>query len=113
MKLKLHRVAEFTGAVGSFELDSLAEGYSIDSRTIKPGEIFFAGKGERLDGHDYVEAALQNGALSAVIDRTRVARFPDTSKFLVVDGTLRALQALGAALRRRGGKPLVAVTGSA
>src|SRR3954471_2602015 len=113
MKLKLHRVAEFTGAVGTFELDAVAEGYSIDSRSIKPGEIFFAVKGERLDGHDYVEAALQNGALAAVIDRKRVARFPDTSKVLVVDDTLLALQSLGAAVRRRWGKPLVAVTGSA
>jgi len=113
MKLQLHRVAEYTGAVGTFELDAVAEGYSIDSRSIKPGEIFFAVKGERLDGHDYVEAALQNGALAAVIDRKRVARFPDTSKVLVVDDTLLALQSLGAAVRRRWGKPLVAVTGSA
>jgi UDP-N-acetylmuramoyl-tripeptide--D-alanyl-D-alanine ligase len=113
MKLKLQRVAEFTGAVGIFELDAVAEGYSIDSRSIKPGELFFAVKGERLDGHDYVEAALQNGALAAVVDRKRVARFPDTRKLLVVDDTLVALQALGAAVRRRWGKPLVAVTGSA
>jgi UDP-N-acetylmuramoyl-tripeptide--D-alanyl-D-alanine ligase len=113
MKLQLHRVAEYTGAVGTFELDAVAEGYSIDSRSIKPGEIFFAVKGERLDGHDYVEAALQNGALAAVIDRKRVARFSDTSKVLVVDDTLLALQSLGAAVRRRWGKPLVAVTGSA
>src|SRR5436305_4663359 len=113
MKLKLHRVAEFTGAIGNFELEATAESYSIDSRSIKPGELFFAVKGERLDGHDYVEAALQNGALAAVVDRKRVARFPDTSKLLVVDDTLIALQALGAAVRRRWGKPLVAVTGSA
>jgi UDP-N-acetylmuramoyl-tripeptide--D-alanyl-D-alanine ligase len=113
VKLKLHRVAEFTGAVGNFELDATVEGYSIDSRTIKPGELFLAVKGERLDGHDYVEAALQNGALAAVIDRRRVARFADTSKLLVVDDTLVALQALGAAVRRRWGKSLVAVTGSA
>src|SRR5689334_8271187 len=113
MKLKLYRVAEFTGAVGNFELDAQAEGYSIDSRTVKPGEIFFAVKGERLDGHDFVEAALQAGALAAVVDRKRVARFSDQSKLLVVDDTLVALQSLGAAVRRRWGKPLVAVTGSA
>jgi len=113
MKLKLHRVAEFTGAIGNFELDASCEGYSIDSRTIKPGELFFAVKGERLDGHDYVEDALQNGALAAVIDRKRVARFADTSQLLVVEDALIALQALGAAVRRRWGKPLVAVTGSA
>src|SRR6266699_885635 len=104
MKLKLHRVAEFTGAVGNVELDSVAEGYSIDSRTVQPGELFFAVKGEHLDGHDFVEAALQNGAIAAVVDRKRVARYADTSKLLVVDGALLALQALGAAVRRRWGK---------
>jgi UDP-N-acetylmuramoyl-tripeptide--D-alanyl-D-alanine ligase len=113
MKLQLHRVAEFTGAVGTFEMDSVAEGYSIDSRTIQVGELFFAVKGEHLDGHDFVEAALQTGAVGAVVDRKRVARFSDASKLLVVDDTLAALQGLGAAVRRRWGKPLVAVTGSA
>ncbi len=113
MKLQFHRVAEFTGAVGNFEPDAIAEGYSIDSRTVKPGELFFAVKGEHLDGHDFVEAALQNGAAGAVVDRKRVARFSDTSKLLVVDDTLLALQGLGAAVRRRWGKMLVAVTGSA
>jgi len=113
VKLQLHRVAEFTGAVGNFELDAITEGYSIDSRSIKPGDLFFAVKGERLDGHDFVETALRNGAIAAVVDRKRVARFPDSSKLLVVDDTLLALQALGAAVRRRWGKTLVAVTGSA
>jgi UDP-N-acetylmuramoyl-tripeptide--D-alanyl-D-alanine ligase len=113
MKLQLHRVAEFTGAVGNFELDAIAEDYSIDSRTLKPGELFFAVKGESLDGHDYVDAALQAGAIAAVVDRKRAARFADASKLLVVDDTLLALQALGAAVRRRWGKTLVAVTGSA
>ena len=38
-----------------------AQGYSIDSRTVQPGELFFAVKGERLDGHDFVEQALEPG----------------------------------------------------
>ena len=46
-------------ATGSFNGEAFAIGYSIDSRTIQPGELFFAVKGERLDGHDFVEAALQ------------------------------------------------------
>jgi len=113
MKLPLHRVAEFTGAVGNFELDSVAEGYSIDSRTIQPGELFFAVKGERLDGHDFVEAALQKGAIGPSSIASVWRAFSDASKLLVVDDTLAALQALGAAVRRRWGKSLVAVTGSA
>ncbi len=68
MKLPLSRVAEFTQGSGSFDHAAIAEGYSIDTRTLRPGELFFAIKGERLDGHDYVEAALQAGAVAAVIE---------------------------------------------
>ena len=50
----------------------VAQGYSIDSRTIGAGELFFAVKGERVDGHHYVAAALANGAVAAVGFRYRV-----------------------------------------
>ena len=59
MKLSLGRIAEFVQGNGSFDAAAIAEGYSIDTRTLRPGELFFAIKGERLDGHDYVEAALR------------------------------------------------------
>jgi UDP-N-acetylmuramoyl-tripeptide--D-alanyl-D-alanine ligase len=52
MKLPLARIEEFLSATGECELKELATGYSIDSRTIQPGDLFFAVKGERLDGHD-------------------------------------------------------------
>ena len=48
MKLPLGRIAEFIGAVGEFDGAAVAGGYSIDSRTIAPGELFFAVKGERV-----------------------------------------------------------------
>ena len=69
MKLSLGRVAEFVQGSGSFDHAAIAEGYSIDTRTLRPGELFFAIKGERLDGHDYVEAALAAGAVAAVIEQ--------------------------------------------
>jgi UDP-N-acetylmuramoyl-tripeptide--D-alanyl-D-alanine ligase len=47
-------------------------GYSIDSRTVAAGELFFAVRGERHDGHDFVEAALRRGAVAAVVSRARV-----------------------------------------
>ena len=62
MKLPLSKIAEFMGATGEFPSEEVAQSYSIDSRTIGKGELFFAVKGERLDGHDYVGAALQKGA---------------------------------------------------
>ena len=45
----------------------VASGYSIDSRTIAPGELFFAVRGERLDGHDFLAAAFERGAVAAVV----------------------------------------------
>ncbi len=113
MKLALWRAAEFMPATGDFNGEAVAAGYSIDSRTTQPGELFFAVKGERHDGHDFVEAALQAGAVGAVVQSEQAQRFADKSRLLLVDDTLTALQRLGAAVRRLWAKPLVGVTGSA
>jgi UDP-N-acetylmuramoyl-tripeptide--D-alanyl-D-alanine ligase len=94
----------------------LAEGYSIDSRTISRGEVFFAVRGERLDGHDYVAAALERGALAAVVSRARVAGLPDAAlahPLLITEDPLAALQLLAAHVRRQWGKRVIAITGSA
>jgi len=113
MKLTLSRIAGFASASGEFESQTIASGYSIDSRTVQPGELFFAVKGERLDGHDYVEQALAKEAVAAVVQKDQLSRYPAKSKLLLVDDTLVALQSLATAVRRLWGKPLVAVTGSA
>jgi UDP-N-acetylmuramoyl-tripeptide--D-alanyl-D-alanine ligase len=113
MRLPLSRVAEFTQASGRFDHAAIAEGYSIDTRTLRPGDLFFALKGERLDGHDYVEAALHAGAVAAVVASGQLSRFGDQSKMIVVGDTTVALQNLGAAARRLWGRKLIAVTGSA
>jgi UDP-N-acetylmuramoyl-tripeptide--D-alanyl-D-alanine ligase len=113
MKLSLDRVAEFTEGVGSFDPAAMVEGYSIDTRTIRPGDLFFAIQGERLDGHDYVEAALKAGAVAAVIARDHFPHFATKSNLIAVSDTTVALQRLGAAVRRLWGKKLIAVTGSA
>jgi UDP-N-acetylmuramoyl-tripeptide--D-alanyl-D-alanine ligase len=94
----------------------VAQGYSIDSRTVVAGELFFAVRGERLDGHDYVAAAIERGAIAAVVSRARVAALPDAAlavPLLIAEDPLIALQALAAHVRRRWGKRVVAVTGSA
>lgn len=113
MKLPLSRIEEFLSATGECELKEVATGYSIDSRTIQPGELFFAVKGERFDGHDFVLQALERGAVSAVVRKDRLARFPVKTCLLAVDDTLVALQTLATAVRRLWGKPLIGVTGSA
>jgi UDP-N-acetylmuramoyl-tripeptide--D-alanyl-D-alanine ligase len=113
MKLTLARAAGFMPASGDFNPDAAAGGYSIDSRTLQPGDLFFAVRGERLDGHDYVAAALDRGAVAAVVEHAQRERFASKSQLLVVDDSLLALQRLGAAVRRVWGKPLIGVTGSA
>jgi UDP-N-acetylmuramoyl-tripeptide--D-alanyl-D-alanine ligase len=112
MKLPLWRVAEFTAASGEFDQELVALGYSIDSRTLNPGDLFIALPGERFDGHDYVAAALEKGAVAALVQEDRKAE-GDPRRLLHVEDTLHALQSLGAAARRLWGKPLLAVTGSA
>jgi len=94
----------------------VASGYSIDSRTVAPGELFFAVRGERLDGHDFVAAAVARGAVAAVVSRARVATLPDAAlavPLLITEDPLIALQALAAHIRRQWGRRVVAVTGSA
>jgi len=112
MKLPLWRIAEFAGAKGEFDQELVAMGYSIDSRTLNPGDLFVALKGERFDGHDYVSAALEKGAVAAIVQAGHKVN-ADPRRLLHVEDTLRALQSLGAAARRMWGKPLLAVTGSA
>jgi UDP-N-acetylmuramoyl-tripeptide--D-alanyl-D-alanine ligase len=113
MKLPLAQVAEWTSAAGNYEPSKVVQGYSIDSRSIGAGDLFFAVKGERLDGHDYVDAAFGRGAAAAVVGKDQLPRFADRSQILAVDDTLVALQSLGKAVRREWGKPLIGITGSA
>jgi UDP-N-acetylmuramoyl-tripeptide--D-alanyl-D-alanine ligase len=122
MKLTLAEIAMGAGAMLEAPASVpnagalVAAGYSIDSRTIAPGELFFAVRGERLDGHDYVAAALERGALAAVVSRARVAGLPDAalaSPLLITGDPLAALQLLAAHVRRQWGKRVVAITGSA
>jgi UDP-N-acetylmuramoyl-tripeptide--D-alanyl-D-alanine ligase len=112
MKLTLSRIAEFVSATGSFAPEEVAQGYSIDSRTVGPAQLFFAVKGERLDGHDFVEQALERGVVAAVVRKDQLGRYPARARLLAVEDTLVALQTLAMAVRKLWGKPLVGVTGS-
>jgi UDP-N-acetylmuramoyl-tripeptide--D-alanyl-D-alanine ligase len=91
-------------------------GISIDSRTIAPGEAYFAIKGDVHDGHDFVGAALKAGGGLAVVARDRVEGLRDASgddtRLIAVDDVLAALRDLGAAARARSAAKIVAVTGS-
>jgi UDP-N-acetylmuramoyl-tripeptide--D-alanyl-D-alanine ligase len=114
MNLNLSEVISTLGASGALESTLAATGYSIDSRTIATGDCFFAVRGARLDGHDYVQAALDKGACAAVIDESRRASFPQESqaKLIGVRDPLEAMQRLAAHVRRKWGGPVIAITGS-
>jgi len=113
MKLPLSRVAEFLKATGEFDRQAVAQAYSIDSRKIHSGDLFFAVKGERLDGHDFVAEAREKGAVAAVVRKDQLTRYPSQTGLLAVEDTLTALQTLATAVRRLWGKPVVGITGSA
>ncbi|KAF0675450.1 UDP-N-acetylmuramoyl-tripeptide--D-alanyl-D-alanine ligase [Profundibacterium mesophilum] len=88
-----------------------ASGISIDTRTLRPGDLFVALKAER-DGHDFVAAALEKGAAAALVSR-RPDDVPPDAPLLVVPDVLAALEALGRAGRARCTGRVVAITGSA
>jgi UDP-N-acetylmuramoyl-tripeptide--D-alanyl-D-alanine ligase len=113
MRLRLGEVAEILG-VASQAPEREVQGYSIDSRTLAPGQLFFALRGPRFDGHQFVASALERGAAGAVVEKTFCQQAPPEilASLVSVPDTLQALQELARAVRRQWGKPLIAVTGS-
>ncbi|MGU3398220.1 UDP-N-acetylmuramoylalanyl-D-glutamyl-2,6-diaminopimelate--D-alanyl-D-alanine ligase [Brucellaceae bacterium D45D] len=88
-------------------------GISIDSRTLKPGEAFFAIKGDQFDGHDFATSAMAAGAALLVVAEHRLPAFGNVKvPMIVVDDVLEALTKLGVASRARSKAQIIAVTGS-
>src|SRR4051812_28250668 len=116
------------GETASAELfDKEIKDFSIDSRSVGVGELFFAlsqedyaragFNGTFADAHQYIEAALENGAVGAVARADRVRSDVNLQrlqgKLLLVDDAIAALQTLAHRVHERWGKPVVAITGSA
>jgi UDP-N-acetylmuramoyl-tripeptide--D-alanyl-D-alanine ligase len=116
MRWTLKQVAESLVATLGSGLDPLARvaGVSIDSRTVRAGELFIAIHGPRHDGHDHLAGALERGALAAVVAESRWRKFPEALRnhCLVVDDTLLALHQLASTVRTAWGKKIAGVTGS-
>jgi UDP-N-acetylmuramoyl-tripeptide--D-alanyl-D-alanine ligase len=106
-------------ALRSGPLKTAVTGVSTDTRSLKPGDLFVALRGERFDGHDYVEAALAAGACGAVVEgpswaeRGEAAAVEARAAVYPVEDTLAALGALAREVRRKSGALVLAVTGSA
>src|SRR5581483_892031 len=107
MTLDLQEVRRVIGAVGTAR-GVKAAGWTVDTRTQNPGDVFFALRGPNFDGHDFVGTALAKGAAAVVAEKgTGVAGE------LVVSDSLAALQALASWTRQRWGGKVIGVTGSA
>jgi UDP-N-acetylmuramoyl-tripeptide--D-alanyl-D-alanine ligase len=98
------------------------DGVSIDTRTLTPGELFFAIRGERFNGADFARAAIDAGAGGVVVERGRGSELAQQkgvrplfsgAAIIEVDDAIMALQALAQAVRRASGTKVVAITGSA
>jgi UDP-N-acetylmuramoyl-tripeptide--D-alanyl-D-alanine ligase len=104
--------AEVFGVVAGQMLDKVLTGAAMDSRLVRPGDLFFCLPGTRVDGHDFAAQALRAGAAAVVANR----RLPVAQAFgpiLVVADTVRALGELGRAWRMLTSAKVVGVTGSA
>ena len=107
--------AELTRALGAASSEALSAtigGVSIDSRTLEPGDLFFAIRGDAHDGHDHVARAFEAGAAAAVVSRERAPHLTALGPVFAVEDTLKAMERLGVAARARSTAKIVAVTGS-
>jgi UDP-N-acetylmuramoyl-tripeptide--D-alanyl-D-alanine ligase len=93
-------------------LPASATGISIDSRTLAPGEAFFAIEGENRDGHAFVPSALERGAAVAVVTDAKREQMPSGAPLLIVHDVLQGLRDLARAARARSPARVIGVTGS-
>src|SRR5262245_53500899 len=107
MTLQLQEVARAMDAQGS-PAPLAVSGWSVDTRTQAPGDVYFALRGPNHDGHDFVAVALERRAAAVVVERSS-----DAGVELIVRDSLRALQDLGKFARERWGQKVIGVTGSA
>ncbi|MBD2184599.1 UDP-N-acetylmuramoyl-tripeptide--D-alanyl-D-alanine ligase [Planktothrix sp. FACHB-1355] len=93
-------------------LATLATGISTDTRSLMPGEVFLALRGENFDGHKFVRSAVEKGAIAIITERDVDDKLPADFPELRVADTLKAYQAIASWWRDRFPIPVIAVTGS-
>jgi len=111
--LSTEQIAQFAGAVSqNGPSGRLIANLSTDSRTVQPGELFVALRGENFDGHKFVEQATQRGAAGAIVETKWTSKASPDFPLLRVADTLVAYQQIAAHYRRSLGIKVVAITGS-
>ncbi len=107
---------EILGAVKGKHLggrkDDLLKGVSIDTRTLEPGELFVAIKGDRFDGHDFLEEALERGAKGILVSKKYKGSPPEDVLVIKVKNTTKALGVLARYYRQKLPARVVAITGT-
>lgn len=107
--IPIRRIAHFLGAVGDFDLQ--VSGYQIDSRRINQGDLFFAWKGLKVDGHDYLEDVKKRGGIAAVVSKSYQG--PDHGLILFrVENVLDCLQGLARFFLEENKSKIIGITGS-
>ena len=111
--LTLSQIAQFAEAsLSSGDGTVVINKVSTDSRTIKPGELFVALRGENFEGHDFIEAGAKAGATGALVDLNWAGNVPNNFALLRATDTLQAYQTLAANYRRSLALKVLAITGS-
>ena len=105
-------LASWSGGAWTIDPAPVATGVCMDSRNAKQGDLFVALRGEQVDGHDYVEAALARGAVAALVDRDFATCHPDVHPLLAVEDVTAALTALARGYRQTWRAVVVGITGS-
>jgi UDP-N-acetylmuramoyl-tripeptide--D-alanyl-D-alanine ligase len=112
-KIKIADIIEATGGTLLSGSRNVAfSGVCIDSRKIRKGEVFFAIKGTRFDGHDYIVDAIERGATGVVLSK-KVGDIKNTISVVLVDDTLASLQNIARYFRHKFAGSVVAITGTA
>ena len=113
MNLSLEEISKAVGGTLDGPGNVKVRGYSIDSRTLNPGELFIAIKGPRFDGHEFVGQAGEKKAAAAIVENPATRGLTPSFPVIRVGSCVEALQALARDVRRRWGMPIIGVTGSA
>lgn len=119
-RMKLSEIANLCGATHRLDAmvaETVPAGFAIDSRAVKPGEVFVAIPGERVDGHQFVQEVLDKGALAALVVHHRLPfakhLAPYKDRLLFVTDTACAFQQMAQKVLSAWNHPIVAVTASA
>jgi UDP-N-acetylmuramoyl-tripeptide--D-alanyl-D-alanine ligase len=109
MRISLQKIASISGSACTSTLD--VHSFSIDSRKATEGSLFFALKGERVDGHDYLQEVSESGAYAAIVSKKYIG--PGYGlELLFVDDALEALQLLAKVMLKERGIKVIGITGS-